>query len=52
MSAWRVLLELGAKLTELAGKHSLDLRSIRATSEKKLRLLVQDCSWHRRALWL
>lgn len=42
-SAWRVLLGLGARLTELAGKPSLDLRPIRATSEKKLRLLVQAC---------
>jgi hypothetical protein len=42
-SAWRVLLGLGARLTELAGKPALDLRPIRATSEKKLRLLVQGC---------
>lgn len=42
-SAWRVLLGLGARLTELAGKSALDLRPIRATSEKKLRLLVQGC---------
>lgn len=40
--AWRVLLGLGARLTELAGKPALDLRPIRATSEKKLRLLVQS----------
>lgn len=53
-SAWRVLLGLGARPTELAGKSMLDLRPIRATScpgtwaldrtsEKKLRLLVQAC---------
>jgi hypothetical protein len=42
-SAWRVLLGLGARPTELAGKSTLDLRPIRATSEKKLRLLVQAC---------
>jgi hypothetical protein len=42
-SAWRVLLGLGARLTEIAGKSTLDLRPIRATSEKKLRLLVQSC---------
>lgn len=41
--AWRVLLGLGARLTELAGKPAIDLRPIRATSEKKLRLLVQGC---------
>lgn len=39
--ALRVLLGLGARLTELAGKPALDLRPILATSEKKLRLLVQ-----------
>lgn len=40
-SAWRVLLGLGARLTELAGKPTLDLRPIRVTSEKKLRLFLQ-----------
>ena len=30
-------------MTELGGKPALDLRPIRATSEKKLRLLVQGC---------
>ena len=40
-SSWRVLLGLGARRTEIAGKAAIDLRPIRATSEKKLRLLVQ-----------
>lgn len=40
-SAWRLLVELGAREFMLGGKHALDLKPIRATSEKKLRLLVQ-----------
>lgn len=40
-SAWRLLIELGARELMLGGKHALDLKPIRATSEKKLRLLVQ-----------
>jgi hypothetical protein len=52
--AWRVLLGPGARPTELAGKPTLDLRPIGATSEKKVRLLVQaawgsarrsGCNW-------
>jgi hypothetical protein len=39
--AWRLLIELGARELTLGGKHALDLRPIRATSEKTLRLLVQ-----------
>jgi hypothetical protein len=40
-SAWRLLIELGAREFMLGGKHALDLKPIRVTSEKKLRLLVQ-----------
>ncbi len=40
-SAWRILIELGAREFMLGGKHALDLKPIRATSERKLRLLVQ-----------
>jgi len=39
--AWKLLIELGAREFMLGGKHALDLKPIRATSEKKLRLLVQ-----------
>jgi len=39
--AWKRLIELGAREFSLGGKHALDLKPIRATSEKKLRLLVQ-----------
>lgn len=39
--AWKLLIELGAREFKLCGKHALDLKPIRATSEKKLRLLVQ-----------
>lgn len=39
--AWKLLVELGAREFMLGGKHALDLKPIRATSEKKLRLLVQ-----------
>lgn len=39
--AWRILIELGARELTLGGKHALDLKPIRATSERKLRLLVQ-----------
>jgi hypothetical protein len=39
--AWKRLVELGAREFMLGGKHALDLKPIRATSEKKLRLLVQ-----------
>lgn len=39
--AWRLLIELGARELTLGGKHALDLKPIRATSERKLRLLVQ-----------
>ena len=38
---WKLLIELGAREFMLGGKHALDLKPIRATSEKKLRLLVQ-----------
>lgn len=41
--AWRALLGLGARPIELGGKPALDLRPIRATSEKKRRLIVQAC---------
>lgn len=40
-SAWRILIGLGAREFMLGGKHALDLKPIRATSERKLRLLVQ-----------
>jgi hypothetical protein len=39
--AWKLLIELGAREFSLGGKHALDLKPIRATSEKKLSLLVQ-----------
>ena len=39
--AWKLLIELGAREFMLGGKHALDLKPIRATSEKKLCLLVQ-----------
>lgn len=39
--AWRILVDLGARELTLGGKHALDLKPIRATSERKLRLLVQ-----------
>lgn len=39
--AWKLLIELGARELMLGGKHALDLKPIRATSEKKLCLLVQ-----------
>jgi hypothetical protein len=39
--AWRLLVELGAREWMCGGKHALDLKPIRATSAKKLRLLVQ-----------
>jgi hypothetical protein len=39
--AWKLLVELGAREWMLGGKHALDLKPIRATSEKKLCLLVQ-----------
>jgi hypothetical protein len=39
--AWKILVELGAREWMLGGKHALDLKPIRATSERKLRLLVQ-----------
>jgi hypothetical protein len=39
--AWKLLVELGAREFMLGGKHALDLKPIRATSEKKLCLLVQ-----------
>ncbi len=42
-SAWRVLLRLGARLTEIAGKPALDMSPIRVTSRNKLRLLVGAC---------
>lgn len=38
--AWKILIELGARELTLGGKHALDLKPIRATSERKLRLLV------------
>jgi hypothetical protein len=40
-SAWRVLLELGARITQIATKHALDLRPIRITSKRKLALFCQ-----------
>lgn len=39
--AWKLLVALGARELMLGGKHALDLKPIRATSEKKLCLLVQ-----------
>jgi hypothetical protein len=39
--AWRRLVELGAREITLGGKHALDLRPIRITSEKSLRLFCQ-----------
>lgn len=39
--AWRILIELGAKETTLAGKNALDLSPIRLTSKNKLGLFVQ-----------
>jgi hypothetical protein len=39
--AWRILVDLGARELTLGGKHALDFKPIRATSERKLRLLVQ-----------
>ena len=39
--AWRLLINLGAKETMIAGKHALDLSPIRLTSKKKLGLFVQ-----------
>ena len=38
---WKKLVELGAKEITLGGKHALDLRPIRVTSEKKLALFCQ-----------
>jgi len=40
-SAWRILIELGARETELGGKHALDLSPIRVTSRNKLGLFLQ-----------
>jgi hypothetical protein len=39
--AWKLLVDLGAREFMLGGKHALDLKPIRVTSERKLRLLVQ-----------
>lgn len=39
--AWKLLIELGAREWMLGGKHALDLKPIRATSEKKLCLYTQ-----------
>jgi len=38
--SWKLLVELGARAFMLGGKHALDLKPIRATNERKLRLLV------------
>lgn len=38
--AWRILVDLGARELTLGGKHALDLTPIRATTARKLRLLV------------
>ena len=38
---WKVLIELGAREVMLGGKHALDLRPIRVTSERKLALFCQ-----------
>lgn len=39
--AWKLLLELGARETEIGGKHALDLSPIRITTKDKLGLFVQ-----------
>lgn len=41
-SAWKILVELGAREFMLTDKHALDLSPIRATSKDKLCLLVQS----------
>ena len=38
---WKQLVELGAKEITLGGKHALDLRPIRVTSERKLAMFCQ-----------
>jgi hypothetical protein len=38
---WKQLVELGALEIKLGGKHALDLRAIRITNEKSLRLFCQ-----------
>lgn len=40
-SAWRVLIELGARETVIGGKHALDLTPIRITNKDKLCLYTQ-----------
>lgn len=38
---WKRLVEMGARKIKLGGKHALDLRPIRITNEKKLRMFCQ-----------
>lgn len=41
LSAWRVLVELGARRTEIGGMQALDVSTIRVTSQRKMSLFAQ-----------